>query len=601
MNLRSAGVAALREAARRRPVAEQGKSSKDAAQLLRSIFYPEQSKLFARDPTRKRRATKKTRRAGATAGGVREFLARAIEQPDWRGTYLTDTKVNARKRAWENDSKSGFVDVLRKIAGKRVPHRSLESYRFGGIVIEIRDGDLVLDFSNGSQIEMRGADSLSDHTDMRGIAKHVIWVDEAQDFPFLDEFYSGVMVGCLTDTKGDAWLTGTPGRDLAGMFYEITKEEENERMAGWDVHVIEATNNPFFGTITCDDDVFWIVDNVGDRTGPFFDRVDADEEAIHVRWENTAGLAMRENHWTGDEPDYIREQLGKWVKADARYVYPVHGVPDHVLLFAPQRLADNPFAGTDPRFAGHPRWYDHHAAYADLPRPKRGHGSTYQWLFGLWVDFGFHPDPMAIVVGAFTPALPDIYEMFSWKCTRVHPDDQAAYLKLIWDQIDANIVSFVGDPAGKQADFAMWQSRMNLPIEEARKKGKNELEEFLAHDVRRGRVHLRIGSPLLLEMRNLVYLPGKPGRPREVHKHRKVNGVIHGDHACDAFRYGYADLTHYLAQLPQDKPAAGTLAAYALEAERTERGVEERERQRMDELGDEIERTEIYGGNSYEW
>lgn len=563
--------------------------------------------LFGRDPARKRRATKKTRRAGATSGGCREFLARAIEQPGFRATYFTTTRQEAHDRAWENDSKSGMVDVLRQMADDKVAevvqHPTLECYRLGGVTVEIRPGDLVLIFSNGSHIELFGADNLRRHRVKRGNAKHVFWGDEVQDFPFLDEFYSAVIVGCLTDTQGEAWLTGTPGRDLAGMFYDITCENEAERKEGWDVHVIHATNNPFFGAVIQTDDAYWVQDNMGVRTGQFDSRSEAETEAIKVRWANTAELAKTENHWTGDEPDFIREQLGKWVQADARYVYPVHGVPEHVLIFAPQRLADNPFVGSDPRFDGHPRWYDHHAAVTDLPRPRRSHGTSYQWLYGLWVDFGYSPDPMAIVLGAFSPDLPDIYEMFSWKCTRVNTDDQALYLKLMWDAVTP-IVSFVGDPAGKQDDFAVWRSRMNLPIEEAKKKGKNTLEEFLAHDVRRGRVHLRKDSPLLLEMRHLVYLPGKPGKPREVHKHRKVNGVVHGDHACDAFRYGTADLTHYLAKLPQDKPPAGSPQAYAMEAERTERTIEAAERRRqtqVEEEGDELEHNQTYGGNAYEW
>jgi hypothetical protein len=121
--------------------------------------------------------------------------------------------------------------------------------------------------------------------------------------------------------------------------------------------------------------------------------------------------------------------------------------------------------------------------------------------------------------------------MFSWKQTRIHADDQARYIKLLWE-VEPAIVSFGGDAAGKQADFAEWSRRLNLPLQEANKAGKNTLEELLAGDVRRELVHFRAGSPLLTEMRHLVYLPSKPGKPREVHKHRKVAGVIHGDHCC---------------------------------------------------------------------
>ncbi len=601
LHLRPDGLDALLEAARRRPVqlAANIAATAEAATRIRLLLYPKQRLLFARDPVRDKRATKKTRRAGATAGGVREFLARAIEQPGWRGMYATDTAKNARARAWENDTQSGFVQVLRA-HGERIKHRSLEVYKVGGVTVEVRDGDLILDFSNGSQIELRGADSLSDHTDIRGNAKHAIWVDEAQDFPYLAEFYAGAMVGSLTDYQGEAWFTGTPGKDCAGMFFEITQEDESARLDGWDVHVIAATDNPFFGAVIQADDGWWVQDNMGVRTGPFADRDEAELEAIKVRWANTAERAKIKNHWKGDEPDYVREQLGRWVQADANYVYPVHAVPDHVLVFAPQRLADNPFRGSHPRFDKHPRWYDHHAAVRDLPFRDRN-GRAHKWLYSLWFDFGFRPDPFAATMWAFCTTLRDVYEMFSWKCTEVHADDLARYIKLLWD-VDPAIVSFGGDAAGKEADFAEWERRLNLPLQPAHKAGKNTLEELLAGDIRRELVHFRKGSPLLTEMRHLVYLPTKPGKPKLVDKHRKVAGVVHGDHCCDAGRYGFADLTHYLSKLAEDRPAAGSREAFVAEEAKIEHDLDEREARREERLDEADELAREYGsGDEYGW
>ncbi len=608
MELSRNGIAVLRELARRNPVPVEldGPDAQQAAAAMRAFYYPKQAAFFT-SPA-KWRATSKTRRAGVTSGGCRELLARSLAIPGHRATYVTTTRGEAHDRAWRNDTKSGLVDVLEQLA-TMVPHPTLDAYEHGGILIEVREGDLTLEFSNGSQIELFGADNIRRHRVKRGNAKHVFWIDEAQDFPFIEEFFDAVVIGSLTDFAGECWITGTPGKDCAGMFYEITKEptDGDERMSGWEVHTISVTDNPYFGHVVTGQDstggeTYYVEDNTRPptRTGPYETAEDAERAAVTVRWDRTAGAAKLAKGWKGDEPDFVREWLGRWVKTDARYVYPVHAVPAHVLLFAPQRLADNPFVGTHPRFDGHPRWYDHHAAVADLPRPKKGHGSVYQWLYGLWVDFGYNPDPLAIVLGAFSPDLPDVYEMFSWKCTKVHTDDQAQYLKLLWDAVQS-IVSFVGDPAGKQDDFEVWRSRMNLPIEEANKKGKNTLEEFLADDIRRHRVHLRDGSPLHTEMRHLVYLPGKPGKTREVHKHRRVNGVVHGDHNCDAFRYGYADLTHYLAKIPKDKPPPGSREAYAADAEREERGVETAEQRRVAEIMERDEQAQTYGSGGYEW
>lgn len=604
MRLTPSATQKLAELAKRRPVALETHqaTATEMAEVLRAFLYDKQRAFFT--APEKWRATRKTRRVGITTGGCRELLARALETPGFRAMYVATTRDEARDRAWTSDTKSGLVDVLR-LLGEPVPHPTLaESYMMGGVRVDVRDADSTLSFSNGSEIELFGSENLRSQRKKRGGAKHVVWIDEAQDFFLLEEFVDGVIIPMLADFAGELWLTGTPGRDCVGMFYEITKEIEagDEPVPGWVVRELSVTDNPYFGHVVTDstagDVVYYVEDNTHVRTGPYDTSEDAERAAVEVRWERTAGAAKRAKNWKGDEPDFIREWLGRWVKADARYVYPVHAVPQHTLLYAPQRLADNPFVGTDPRFDLHPPWYDHQAAVRDLPRPKRG-GRPHQWLYSLDLDFGYHPDPFAIVILAFTPDLPDVFEMFSWKCTRVHTDDQGQYIKLAWDAIP-EIVSFVGDPAGKQDDFAVWQTRMNLPITEANKKGKNTLEEFLADDVRRGRVHLRDGSPLHTEMRHLVYLPGKPGKTREVHKHRKVNGVVHGDHCCDAARYGYADLTHYLAKIPKDNPPPGSRQAYDQEAELAERQVESREERRAQQLADGDEMAEEYGGG-YQW
>lgn len=595
----------LRELARRRPALtkQQREAASNMAATLRAFMYPKQAAFF-RSKARWR-ATSKTRRAGATAGGCRELLARAITQPGFRATYAATTRDEARSRAWKSDTKSGLVDLLEQY-GTQVPHPTLTSYDLGGVRVDVRDVDSRLEFSNGSQVELFGADGEKGQRRKRGGAKHVFWIDEAQDFTSLDRFIDAVALAAMSDFGGELWVSGTPGRDCTGMFYDITKDpaDGEDPLPNWEVHVISVVDNPKFGRVVdgfTDDGVptWYVVDNLGTRHGHYETFAEAEKDAVQVRWDRTAGEALQLKGWTGTEPDFIREWLGKWVKEDARYVYPIHVIPEHQLLYAPQRLAPNPFIGTHDRFAKHPQWYDHHAAVADLPRPKFGR-RAYQWLFALGVDFGYKPDPFALVLWAFNMELPDVYEMFSWKMTEVNTDDQGAYMKLLWDAVDG-IVSFVGDPAGKTDDFAVWQTRMGLPIDPANKRGKETLEEFLADDVRRGRIHLRRGSPLHLEMKHLVYLPAKPGKPRVVHKHRKVNGVEYGDHCCDGARYSYTDLTHFLSKERTEAPKPGTPEAMAREEAKHETALE-REDRIAEQLaaGDEaVAEYETYQG--YQW
>jgi hypothetical protein len=585
----------LAELARRRPVVaeSQRNAAVDAAARLRGFFYPKQYAFFTSKARRK--ATKKTRRAGATTGGVREVLARCLEHAGYRVVIVHSTKQEARERAWLSDTKSGFVDILREL-GVTVEDPSLEVIVLGGVRIEVRDQVMQLDFSNGSQVKLWGYDDLRAMRKQRGLAKHLYWIDEAQDIRYLDEFYDRVVLA-QQDFACEVWLTGTPGQDCAGMFYEVTKEEENERAPGWEIHTLAQIDNPFFGRIVTDSSGGWMVyyveDNLtkdtGVRHGPYATYADAEKAAGQVRWDRTAGAAMIDKGWKGEEPDFIREFLGLWCKTDARYVYPVHVVNPYDLLYAPQRTDRNPNANAanhiDPMTGKPPFWCDFRRAITDLPK-RRKFNQKRQWMYAIGADFGYHPDPFAIVVWAFAHDTQDVYELFSWKAQKVHTDDQGLYLKAVWDALD-NVVVLVGDPAGKQDDFEVWRTRLQLPIDEANKKGKNTLEEFLADDIRRGRIHLRHDSALHDEMKHLVYLPTKPGKTREVAKHRRASdGKVHGDHCCDAARYSYEALTHFLSKLPKDPADKGTVEALREEEARLEKDIDTREQIRAARLAD---------------
>lgn len=592
----------IAELARRQPAAtEETRADSlaervDACKQLRSIFekHPKQKALFT--SAHKRKATRKTRRAGATVGGVRELLARALEIDNFRATYVTTTRVEAKDRAWANDTKSGFADVMRLLGEDITPNGAVETIKLGGVTIRVGEADLALEFSNGSKIDLFGADNLRSFRKKRGNAKHVFWVDEAQDFRFLNEFYKAVVLGSITDTKGECWLSGTPGKDCSDLFYEVTRDDE-DAAKGWEVHEVTVVDNPFFGVVVWEGGQWFVLDNSKTQHGPYADETAAEEAAVQIRWDNTAGAHIRENNLSEDDPDVQREWYARWVKADLAYVYPVHVVPKHVLTFAPQRLTENPFVGVDDRFAKHPRWYDHDRAILDLPKKRNG---QHQWLFGIGADYGYHPDPFALVALAFCRELPDVYEMFSWKCTRVITDDQGRYQKLLWDTLP-NVVALVGDPAGKQDDFEVWRQRLGLPIEEANKAGKATLEAFFADAIRVGHVHYREDSPLLKEHRHLMYLPQKPGKPREVDKHRRAaDGIVYGDHCADGARYLYAHIDHYLYR-PEDPPPATQEARYALERKSMIDDIERVSARRHAEREAEDDTADLGDDGRYSW
>lgn len=508
---------------------------------------------------------------------MREWLAKAITIPGWRGLYVHETKEEARKVVWRNDLGQGWVNLLGKYGTAEG-----DGWLIGGVYATKNETSLEINFSNGSQIAIFCAEDLGDVDKLRGQAKDEIWIDEAQGFRHLRPFITEVASACLKDKRGRLRMTGTPSEDCAGYFYECSPEPESGDVPrkGWEGHRWSVTDNPCFGRKVLRGDGWYVValgedQQERDYTGPLATEEEAEIAAAKVRWDLTAGEELEINEWTGEEAEFQREWRGKWVKGDARFVYPVHAVPEATLIYAPQRLKPNLFR------PGHAPWLDIDAALLDLPINRRA-GRVYQWLTAIGVDFGFSPDPFGIVVWAFTQELPDVYEIGSWKQLEVNTHDKGVYMKTVQDDCP-NLVSFVGDTVDKEKGD-LWRQRMNLEFDTADKANKNLLEAMLADDIRRGAVHLRKNSPLHLEMQHLVYLPTKPGKKREVDKYREVGGVVHSDTCCDAGRYSFVDLTHFLAKPPSDKPKLTQAERHAAQAVQHEKAIDKADRARKQAL-----------------
>lgn len=463
----------------------------DLVDTIRAFFYPKQRKFF-RSPA-KRRATKKTRRSGATAGGCRELIARALETPAFRAVYATTTRVEARARAWLNDTQSGLVDVLR-LYGQPTPKQGTEVIDMAGVMVEVRHGDLQLVFSNGSVIELFGANNEDAINKLRGRTKHVWWIDEAQDFKWLERLYKAVITAGATDFGGEVWLTGTPGRDLIGFFYDVTRDD-GPPLQGWEVHQIAVTDNPYFGEVMWEDGEWFIVDNMGGRSGPFATEQNAEEAARKVRWERSAGETIRANGWDENDPDTLREWFAQWVKTDARYVYAAHVVPEHELTYAPMRYLDDGFP-------------DLARSVLDLPG-RAIEGRSY--IFGLGADLGT-TRAFAWSLQAWSLQDPILYEVATWKIAGLTYDEMAAVLRRVGDAL--TISMWVADAGGGGKPAVMgwsneWKDRYRLPFIEATKVNKATAIRMVNTDARTGHLRMRLGSPLLAEWKTHVWAPLK--------------------------------------------------------------------------------------------
>lgn len=63
-----------------------------------------------------------------------------------------------------------------------------------------------------------------------------------------------------------------------------------------------------------------------------------------------------------------------------------------------------------------------------------------------------------------------------------------------------------------------------------------------------------------------------------------ANGLLVSN--CDCARYAYASLTHFMSKSVATVPEPGSPAAYALEAEKIEQRLDDREKQRVQQLAD---------------
>lgn len=523
---------------------------------LRKFYHPKQGRFFT--SRARRRATKKTRRSGATAGGCRELIARAVTIPNFRAVYATSTRIEARARAWRNDSQTGLVDVIEQ-RGKALDVPGVPSYEIGGVTVEVRNGDLALVFSNGSLIELFGADDEAAINKLRGLAKHVWWIDEAQDFVWLDRLYRAVIMAGSSDKGGEIWLTGTPGRDMAGMFYAVTRDDIEERSKGWEVHEITVTDNPFFGRVVWERGEWFIEDNLYDTTedrdthrwtgeiaadahrwGPFDDEDDAIDAAVKVRWERAAGADIRENGLADDDPDVLREWKARWVKEGARYVYALHAVEEHRIIYADPRLGEDGFP-------------DLQAAWLDLPGVQDERRS---YLTALGADLGTR-DAFAWVVWAWSLKDPILYELASWKKTGLDYDEMAQYLHAVRGQLNLSLIVADAGGGGKPAVMGWskrWADRYRIPIMEAKKAPgyKHIAIKQMNNDIRRGWLRLRRNSPLMLEWKVHRWAPIRDGEGKEVEDPRTPN------HCADGALYSHMESYHHRWRPEEPKIVPGS-------------------------------------------
>ena len=493
----------------------------DAAESLgkpipdfRATLFAEQLAAFS-DPAQLV-AVLCSRRAGKTTGGNHDFLYRAARQPHGRFLYVNETRAECKRLAWHGSKADGMFWLAQQFeseTGRKVLTNETE------LTIHIPDID--------SWIYLIGAD------DERGVRKalgnpfHRIWWDEAQKIPpKLTDTIRSVLMPTLLDYNGSFLLTGTPVRNMVGIFYDATRSDE-KRDKQWTLHRWSMLHNPFFGR---DHDERWRRGVVGLQTllgGP-----------------DAAPL---------DSPAIRREALGEWVKEDANYVYALHRVPLSRITYAPVRRMPNGFP-------------DIKAALADLP-------FSGEYFLVLGVDLGYSPDPFAFVLWAWAPNDPCLYEVCSYKQHEVDSDSQVAMLQEVRDACGVSVVVADAGGGGKQVVAGwsrQWVQRYGAPIIEAEKQNKHGSIEHVNSDILQTRIKLREDSALLKEWSEHQWASTLSATGKLIEDPTTEN------HCSDAGLYAHRH-TYHLRFLPEiAKPTVGTAAWASQEEAEMEEATHER-------------------------
>lgn len=447
------------------------------ADTLTDEHFDEQ-RNFDRDPARLKAALC-GRRAGKTRGRNRGVLRKAWRTRGGRFLVINETSHEVRRLNWIGVQGDGMASTIERL---KIP-------------AHVDNTKMVVHFPEvDSWISCLGVDDEAAIGKALGGAYHEVWWDEAQKIPArFQQRIRETFMPTLLDFGGSLVLTGSPSRQMSGLFYEVTRPDVARRVQGWSVHAWNLLRNPHFGRVEAERGKFYVVGKTGRRVSRHDTLEEATAIAMALRYRD--GLVDLQTLLGGadvapmDGPIMQREGFGRWVAEDSAFAYAFHKCPPGALFYAPHRRRPDGFP-------------DFEAALRDLP----GWGQI-EYFTAMGADLGYDPDPFAISAAAWSLHDPCIYELGTWSARQLDSEQQAAVLREVRDVVRPCVMVADAGGGGRPSVSGWskeWVSKYGIPVQEAEKTNKNGAMADVSADMltrHEGlpRLRLRDGSPLAEE------------------------------------------------------------------------------------------------------
>lgn len=423
--------------------------------ILAELFDRQQRLVRSK---RRNKAAICTRRAGKTSIWPRYATCVAISQPRSLVRIWAINRLRAKQLLWAE-----FALLFAR----------------HGIKVQMHETELTIKFENGSEIRLLGADKSKEAEKKRGDKTTLEVVLETQLFgPYLKSLVEDIIEPCLFDTNGTICLEGTPGPVATGFWYNITAGHEGEEVwesegmavatgarddngqaikelvgAGWEVHHWSLTDNP-----------------------------KVDQWVGKKNWQELAKLALEEvrkkRHWTADNPTFVREYRGRWVKDDSSLFYKFNEVRNTFTL-----------AEVQPWGPG--------------------------WTHVLGWDLGYRDD-MALVAWGWHPSRRELYCAGEWKKPGALAEEVMAQIER-WEKLGFNFIAKVADTGGGGRMYVEEvMSRYSQVFEAAKKTEKVDHVRLMNDDFLTGKIKVQRGGEYAAELSTLPKDPdwdpdsGKP-------------------------------------------------------------------------------------------